>query len=229
MKRLLFYLFATFLLLSCEIAGTESSDVTEPTQEEFIPALSINTYKKTVDSSQSSFEINVTANIAWTTSGTLDWVTLTPDSGNGDQTIVVEYEGNTLIEKRYATIKFQATDYDNEIGFVITQAAFEPMLSISSTSKDVAMNATSFDLRVFSNVAWSTSDIPDWITLTSSSGSGDQSIVVECKANTIAAKRDATIKFQATDYDNETEIVITQAAFESTGNTQLEDLNQEEL
>ena len=44
---------------------------------------------------EASFNIAVTANCAWTVSNSLDWVTVTPESGNGDGAISVKVSENT--------------------------------------------------------------------------------------------------------------------------------------
>ncbi len=185
-------------------------------QAAFEPKLSLNTTNKEVACTSGSFEVNLSSNINWQASNIPSWITINPTSGDGDKTITFNYKANTDTNRRSATIKFEGEEYDNQAQIVVNQAAFEPTLSLGTTSKSVTCESGSFTIKLSSNINWQASDIPSWITINPTSGNGDKTITFSYKANTDTNKRSATIKFKGKDYDSQAQIVVNQAAFEPT-------------
>ena len=77
----------------------------------------------------------------------------------------------------------------------------EPLkLELSTTSLDISTGENvSHIIKVRStNMEWAFTDIPDWITVTPSSGSGDMDVNVEVSENTRAVNRVALVNFGST-------------------------------
>ncbi len=193
-------------------AGAASPQVLTITQEAFEPVLSLSQPDQSVSNVAGSFELSLTANVDWGTSGVPYWVTLDPASGDSDEVIEVEYTANSDPERRSATIRF-VSNYDEE-EFTITQAGFEPTLALDSYEQLLTIEEGEFEIALIANVAWKASDIPDWITLDLSEGKGSATIVASYEENVESEPRSAIIKF-TTKY-SEVELSVSQEAFEPT-------------
>lgn len=153
-------------------------------------------------------QLSITDNISWNTINIPEWATLSPDHGTNNQSITLNYEANTSVEKREATITFFSGS--KKCTFSITQEAAAATISIDKTSENVTAAAGATTIKVTTNgAAWNTSGVPEWITLSPESGTGSQSITLNYKANNSITSRKATITFSAG--DNSCTLDITQA------------------
>lgn len=169
--------------------------------KEFVAELTIDKLPQSVGAESGSFVVNVTSNTTWTTSGVPDWITLTPSSGTGNTAVSVAYSSNEEYNSRSATISFAVDGITRELE--ISQAAkeFVAELSIDKSSVSATDTASEFTLQVSSNTTWSTSDVPNWVVLTPSQGSGDTSVTVNIRENSTAEQRVAQITFSVEGID----------------------------
>ncbi|MFR9506158.1 MAG: BACON domain-containing protein, partial [Rikenellaceae bacterium] len=73
----------------------------------------------------------------------------------------------------------------------------EPTLSLNITTKSVNEGSGSFTVNVTSNSDWTTEDVPNWLTLTPSEGSGNTAVKVAYSANESYTDRSKTFSFKA--------------------------------
>lgn len=85
------------------------------------PTLALSVTTKSVGETAGSFNVNITSNSDWTTSGVPNWITLTPSSGNGDKTVKVAYTANTAYTQRSKAITFSVGELTQTLN--VTQAA----------------------------------------------------------------------------------------------------------
>ncbi|MFI3267806.1 MAG: BACON domain-containing carbohydrate-binding protein [Rikenellaceae bacterium] len=190
------------------------------TQSALTPTLTLSKSSETIPCSESSLSISVTSNYSWEANTTASWVTLSPNSGTGDGTISLSCEANTTVNSRSATINVSSSTINQQ--FTLTQEAFTPTLSIDKNNIDIPIELGSFEVNVTSNTDWKTSDVPEWITLSSESGNGTAVVTVSYTENETSDPRSAIIKFY-NDYSLEQELTITQ---DYTKSPQLGDLEQ---
>ncbi len=202
-------------LLAFLFVGCESNEDIDPVSSEITIPSQFSTIE--LDSDDLSQTITFIATTDWaitmseTTKATPDWIKVSPMSGSaGSVTLSITLDENEGSEDRSTDLIITISSGEERIS--ITQAAFGPILSLDLTSKSVTCVSDSFNVAVTSNIDWQTSDIPDWITLTSTSGSGDQTITFSYTENTATQSRNATIKFSNATYSKEAEIVVTQVA-----------------
>lgn len=58
------------------------------------PSLKVNISERTVSGSAGSFEIYITSNTSWQITSQADWITASPESGEGNRSVTIEYEAS---------------------------------------------------------------------------------------------------------------------------------------
>ena len=172
--------------------------------------LNIDKSSENVNSAAGSFAVEVTTNGAsWTTSGVPNWITLSPANSTTSDQVTISYQSNTLAVSRNATITF--TSGTSSKSLTVTQAAATATLNIDKTSENVNSAAGSFAVEVTTNGAsWTTSGVPNWITLSPANGSTSGQVTISYQSNTLASSRNATITF--TSGSSSKSLTVTQAA-----------------
>ncbi len=160
-------------------------------------SLSIDPASKSVGSGVSSNNISVISNTAWSVSTKASWLTLNKMSGSGKGSITFTAAANTSTSSRTGKITFAADGCESQ-ECTITQSGVSPTLSIDPASKSVGSGASSNNISVISNTAWSVSTKASWLTLGKKSGEGDGSVTFTAVANTSASSRTGKITFTAT-------------------------------
>ncbi len=161
--------------------------------------ITIDKVNESVGVNKGSFVVNVTSNDEWNTSGVPDWVTLTPNKGQGNKAVEVSYTENDTFVERNAEIKFSVHGIDRTL--IIIQSERHRTLDIDKIDESVDASKGSFVVNVTSNDDWSTSDVPDWITLTPDKATGNQAVEVSYTENDTKATREAIITFSVEGVD----------------------------
>lgn len=181
-------------------------------------SLSLDVTDMQIDYYSRSSSVFVTTNGAWSASGIPSWITLGATSGNGSGLVKIEYKENTSGVKRTATIQFTSGNVTKTL--TITQE-YETKISITQFNHSIGSSAKTLNINVVSNAEWSVVKIPDWITITPSSGKGNATITVTCAKNNTSSSRNVDISFRVK--HSGALLSITQSA------SQLEDLEEEKL
>lgn len=122
-------------------------------------------------------EIALTSNGDWQVEASYDWLSVAPTSGNGNATLVVTAAPNDGDQVREAQVK--VTTKDNEALLAVTQDFNpEPFLRVEPNQITCDRLGGMFDVAVFSNIAWTVSTLPDGITASMSSGSGNANLTL---------------------------------------------------
>ena len=121
-------------------------------------------------------EIGLKSNGDWTIELTADWISVNPVYGSGDATLTLTVLPNTASESRTAEIK--ATTADNAAVLTVTQSFTSYYININPNQYECLEDGGEFDLQVSSNIDWAVSNLPNWIELSETSGSGDGQIRV---------------------------------------------------
>jgi hypothetical protein len=170
--------------------------------------LSLDKTNENVNSTAGNFTLDVTTNGAnWSTSGVPAWISLIPANGSVSGNISVSYQANTLASPRSASITF--TSGSSSKVLTVNQAAASASISLDKTSENVNSAAGSFAVEVTTNGAsWTTSGVPNWITINPANGSTSGQVTISYQANNLAVSRTATITF--TSGTSSKSLVITQ-------------------
>lgn len=147
------------------------------------PSLSVTAWETDSQSSTKSFTIRTGKD--WTAYTDADWITLnatsgTPSSGSSTNKIVVSE--NTSVEDRIGTVtvKFGNT----VIGTIaVTQYGADPYITVDTTELSFESGNNSQTVNIESNTVWSFGDLPDWITVTPSTGSKNATVEISVADN----------------------------------------------
>ncbi len=150
---------------------------------------------------------NVLSNVEWTTSCNQTWCTVSA-SGTDIGTITVEYEANTAINPRIATITVKGLGVSDHV-VTVTQSGTAPSLIVTPLNKDVTSSVGITIFNVASNVAWTSSSDQAWCTVTPS-GTGNGTIIASYEAHTGTGSRTATITVTGPGVSNQV-VTVTQA------------------
>ena len=127
-----------------------------------------------IEAQGGSVEVALKSNGDWTVSSSAEWLAVTPTSGNGNATLTLTADANTM-EPRSAQIT--ASTKDNTAVLTVTQQA--PRYYINVTPKEIRCDAEGgeYTIQVSSNINWTVS-VPQWITSSVSEGSNDATLTL---------------------------------------------------
>ena len=180
--------------LSCNITVEQ-----EPSEEE--PYLDADVENISAPAEGLQKKVNISANVDWKASCTVDWVKLSPASGKGDGTLTVTVSENVSEEARTAVVKI--TDASGKLSHSIPvnqDAAVvedEPVFELLNSSAEVGADGGNFEVEVLSNIEFDYTVPVDWITVVSEQAKGSDKYICTFKVSPNAGteERKAVITF----------------------------------
>ena len=158
------------------------------------------------------FTVIVKSNGNWfavvESSESVDWCTLSNQTGTGDGAIIVAIAENTDILERSVIVKITMGDFTKRVQF--NQGAADPFLTVDKTSITAIAEARIYSIAVNSNGEWiavvEDADNHRWcefrvrgVPSATSTGSGSGTIYVSVGQNIFEAPRSATVKITSGD------------------------------
>ena len=157
------------------------------TQDGAATILTVSPTSNSVGATSGSKTIAVTANVSWTVSESLSWITLSATSGSNNGSFNINYTTNTSTSSRSGTVTVSGGGTTRSVS--VTQAGAAPNLNVSPTSTTVAAASGSTTITVTSNLSWSVSESLGWITVSPTSGSNNGSFNISYGENPLANDR----------------------------------------
>lgn len=133
--------------------------------------------------------VTITSGSAWTATDDASWLTLSSTSGSGNANITATAQSNTATTSRTATITISCGSTTRTIS--VTQqgaTASGCTLSVNPTVLNFNSNSGSQSLAITASGSWTASDDASWLTLNSTSGSGNANISATVQSNTGGAR-----------------------------------------
>lgn len=196
MKNKFFLLAFCFVAMSLSVISCSSgSDDPEPT-------LTVGTSSLSFTSEGESQSFSISSNTSWTITGNQSWLTVSPASGTGSQSVVVYAQSNQTTSPRTCILNIVTSDGSKRQSVSIEQqAATATLLVNGSTSASLNFGSTaneSQSVNVTANLQWNVTNIPDWIRVSPSNGSGNSSLsITTISENNTSSVRQATITVQS--------------------------------
>lgn len=135
MKKVLLLLSTFIIVLSCKKE----------------PYLSINPTVINCEAKTGSSSLSLSCNTTWTVSGIPDWITLKPANGEGDATVIVEYQANSQETERSSTLTFNAGAAT--VSLVVSQKGVDPTTySISNQTGFIMYSVVIFEFDALGNI-----------------------------------------------------------------------------
>lgn len=137
--------------------------------------------------------VQVQSSGSWTVSDNASWLTLNVSQGYGNANLSASATANTSGAARSATIIFTMGSLSTSVN--VYQEATSALLTFSPSSFAFPASGGSSNLSIQSNTNWVLSSKPAWITLNSSSGTNNSTLIVTCAVNTAEISRNGSITF----------------------------------
>lgn len=156
-----------------------------------------------VNATPSSQTLNIYSDTEWSISSSEDFITVSPQQGEGDGSVTVLMEQNHKDEIRTATLTITYTDASEQktVSVPVTQKAVLGAISLSDKELSFDHNASEQTVTLTVTGQWqATLSAPcDWLSITPVSGvSGDHTITISVEANESKTdERKATVRFNA--------------------------------
>lgn len=135
----------------------------------------------------------ITSNDVWTViTSAPAWATVSPDYGSGDGSVKVKFQANSNPEDRTGAITVSGNNSaPKTIG--MRQQGVGYHLSVSPNSLTADSKAVNKSITITSNDSWTITPSVSWISVSPSSGSGNQNITVSISASNEAESRNGEI------------------------------------
>ncbi|MRS05842.1 hypothetical protein EG832_21885, partial [bacterium] len=142
--------------------------------------------------------INISSNTDWTVTDNVDWITLGPESGSGNETLTVSYSANMLATTRSGTITISGTGVSSQT-VTITQ---DGMKTLTVSPSDFTNMSGWGTITVMSNTSWTVS-YDEWIQVTPTSGEGNMTLMAYIPENCECNPRFGKICLTGVDVDTQ--------------------------
>ena len=163
--------------------------------------------------------LQISASCPWTISVSANWLSVTPTSGTGSQTVTVSVGKNPTGAERSTTLNIRGGGAPAR-SVVVTQlrGSEDARLSADVSTMSFEAKGESKQINVNSNTNWTVTK-PEWCSLSVASSSGNGTITVTAQENQTNQQRTGQIVISG---DNVSSIIIavSQKAKDST-NTEI--------
>jgi len=190
MRKLNLFLVCSILAVMFLVAGC--NDKNEP-ENPVLSFIELDRDTLSFNPGSGSQTITISSNENWTASNTAGWLTVSPQSGTGNTTVIISILENELPEEREAILVFNSETQTATA--IITQAAASPFIQLDRNTLNFGRDGGSQNITVSSNDSWTISGGVDWLTISHQSGEGNATISVTASQNEITETRSATLTF----------------------------------
>ena len=170
-------------------------------------ALSLSTTAITLPQEGGSQTVDVITTGTW--SGSATWVQVAPFRGKGNTTVTLSANPNTTGQTRTTDVIFKASGLEAVVTVTQTAETGDPTLTLSTNTWTAPDKGGTQDIQVSTNSAWQV-DVPDWISATPASGSGNTTVTLTARANTTGQSRTDNVTFSVT--GKQASVKVTQPA-----------------
>lgn len=160
------------------------------------PYLSVSAENVTMPADGAKKKVNVSSNVDWKASCTASWVSVTPESGNGNGELTITASANVSDESRTAVVKITDASGNLSCSVQVRQQAneYEPYLDADVENISAPAEGLQKKVNISANVDWKASCTADWVKLSPASGKGDGTLTVTVSENVSEEARTAVVK-----------------------------------
>lgn len=161
------------------------------TQNGIAQVLTLDPESGTVDYTASSTGFSITSNTGWTITESCDWVSVSPETGNGNENITINYDENPMALERVCVINVAGSEATAD--FTLTQSAAPAFINTDPSTQTVAADAGNLQVNISASVNWTVSEQCDWLSVSPENGSGNGTITLTYLENESFDDRVCTI------------------------------------
>ncbi len=153
--------------------------------------LTVTPSNKSVTNASGSTTFTVESNTNWTVNDDAEWLTVSPISGNNNETLTATYTGNTTISQRVGTITVTSGGITRTV--IVIQSAGSAILTVTPSNKSVTNASGSTTFTVESNTNWTVNDDAEWLTVSPINENNSDTLTATYTGNTTISQRVGTI------------------------------------
>lgn len=142
----------------------------------------------TFENTAGEADVNITSEANWTASTSYSWINVSPENGEaGTSTIKISVSPNTSVEERNGYVVLSIGNKER-IQIPIKQRGIYIETDKSECNFDASTGTQTIQIR--SNTSWQISNLPTWISVDKTNGSGNAEIKVIVEDNPNTTERD---------------------------------------
>ena len=203
MKKLLFLLAVAGIIFTACQSG---SDIEEDNGGiPFVPEITISPDELSFPVEGGKQEVAITANFEYEVSEKADWLSVEQTETG----LLVKVDKSECVEKRYADIVLTNKEYKVEKFISVSQAAFEPSITIKPSVITFSANGGEQEVAITANFEYEYSTNADWLTITKS----EKGITVTVPNYVEVDERTAKITISSEKYGVSKVVDVAQKAF----------------
>lgn len=142
-----------------------------------------------------SFQVIVSANVAWAVTDSPDWVTCSKTEGEGNDTLLMTMHPFLEMGNREAFITFGGNNTSAQFHVRQTGMSSEHILTVTPDVFQVPYTGDVRTMTVTCDEAWVAVSEEDWISLDMTEGEGSGEVVLTVAENPLYVSRRTAIKF----------------------------------
>ena len=173
------------------VTGGGITRVVTVTQSATAFTLTVTPSNQSVTNASGTTEFTVQSNTNWIVIDDAAWLTVSPTSGNNNQTLTATYTENTTTSQRVGTITVTGGGITRTV--TVTQSATAFTLTVTPSNQSVTNASGSTAFTVESNTSWTVNDDAAWLTVSPENGTGNGALIATYEANTTTSQRIGTI------------------------------------
>lgn len=154
--------------------------------------LTVSPQRINLSSSGGTASFTISSDLDWSFVNPTSWAVFSTTSGNGTTTVTVTAPANTSVDNRSANFTVTASGLSTT--FMVVQP-YPASFSITPTSITTTSGASSSYVTITSNSDWVITSIPNWVTASSTAGTGNDTVVFDISAFTSAGTRSGIVVF----------------------------------
>ncbi|MCB9207934.1 MAG: T9SS type A sorting domain-containing protein [Ignavibacteriales bacterium] len=141
--------------------------------------------------SADTVSFDITSNVSWSIVENEDWVSISPTSGSNNSTIGIIIEKNASSSIRQTVISVSGGGITRTIQLI--QNGYNEFINIEPDSIFVNSSNGEAIFEISSNVNWTVETLANWLSFSTTSSSGNQSLKVFYSQNFSESKRQALV------------------------------------
>lgn len=207
-----FYLLALIMALVMTSCGGSSDDEEEA-------QLLVSPTSFTLSSDGDSQVLKIQSNTSWIITGAAGWLTVSTSSGKGNSSVVLTVQENKDIDERKCTLVIQSEGGEISETVSVVQQGVSVSLSVDVKEINLVEAGKEQSFNITCNSSWNISGVPEWLTVSSTTGTGNATIKVLANSfNNSPSDRDATLSISASGASTQSIKVIQKAGLAAGSN-----------
>lgn len=194
------------------VCGDDEETLTITQRQGDVLAVSQKVYE--LPATASTMEVNVQANLAYTTEISVDWINAITARSLTEETLTFQVAANEDTESREGTITFTSKDGSLVCTVTVKQAGEELYLEVTPQTFELPATANTMEVNVQANIPYTTEISVDWINAVTARNLTEKKLTFQVTANENTGSREGTITFTSEDGSLTRTVTVRQAGEE---------------